>query len=846
MSAVVHFFEDVVKAVVGFAKVIIHAVGDLIETLWKDVLVPMLEFVAGLFGIEDEDIIETQVLTQRVIQEDIVASDLITKIALEEMKAEIGVIDRLMAYTQVVRNRYSKYFNYGDTTFVDGLPESNLRSIYINENVIKDIIDSKYGIDCTILDSGLGAVDKYYYVGFYLQENYRYTPYNNEMVYNGYVYSVGNIDYNYDTDLYDTYLQAREDQTTTTTTTTSVAVTELFEDTTITTTTTTAIIITNIDETYDNKNTTVSEQVVVVGDVSGELSNVTTEISNVDEQIATGTETDSVIVDEVVTYGTNNYADSVNTIVSERVLVIGTVQGTISDVTTELSNITEEVAIDTVVDSESVEETNSAVYDVIWDTTVLSVNSYKPVRYYYVKYYYTVDSEWHYWVYEANSGGYPALDASDTYLGNLDMLPVVTIRNSTINVNEDTGSDRYKQSKDMLKFLGIDLDNLTDSLMESPSIDDVEDAFIHFGLQPKEDSKVVSKALYETFEFIYNDAGLLEDGNKYVATLREGSFNAAIAWTAQSRVVVNGIIGSKGTYEHEISGKNLVMRYQAAEEQYVVITITNLSSITFIDRQGLTGTVAKDVDQDGFFVPLSYYFISKFSPLEQYELFNRSLLLSTYAAQVMHLEWYETDGFMDLLGVIAVVLSVVSFGYSLYTYGLAATITMTLVGIAIAVGATMLLKMVMESTDSEFLRALAAVAYVAAMVYGANAMLPTNASGLTTAVTLFATTISSVSTAISINTEIEMNKLAAEQLTFGQRVEEKEEELDKAKEALTPYMSIEDILEVTQVKAPLAYLEGVDAMMYRAIGVQYEYAKLYDYDAMVGDFYENKLRIGVI
>jgi hypothetical protein len=44
----------------------------------------------------------------------------------------------------------------------------------------------------------------------------------------------------------------------------------------------------------------------------------------------------------------------------------------------------------------------------------------------------------------------------------------------------------------------------------------------------------------------------------------------------------------------------------------------------------------------------------------------------------------------------------------------------------------------------------------------------------------------------------------------------------------------------------LAYLEGVDAMMYRAIGVQYEYAKLYDYDAMVGDFYENKLRIGVI
>ena len=41
-------------------------------------------------------------------------------------------------------------------------------------------------------------------------------------------------------------------------------------------------------------------------------------------------------------------------------------------------------------------------------------------------------------------------------------------------------------------------------------------------------------------------------------------------------------------------------------------------------------------------------------------------------------------------------------------------------GIAISVGATMLLKLIMESTDSEFLMALAAVVYVAAMVYGVN------------------------------------------------------------------------------------------------------------------------------
>lgn len=738
--------------------------------LWDSVVMPVLEFIVGLFGIEDEDVIETQVITQRVIEEDVVASNLITKICLEEQKAEIGTIDRLMAYTQVVRNRYSKVFTYADTEFIDGLPDSNLRSIYVDEATIKDIIDNEYGVDCTLLEADLGAIDKEIYVGFRLQEAYGYTPYNNVLPYSGYNYRVTNIDYNFDTDLYDTYIAATEDQTTTVTTTTTVTVT-------------------NIDATTDN----------------------------------------------------------VNTVVSERTVIIGTQQGEISDVTIEVSNTDEVVPIDTVEDSVDVVVSESTANEVEFATAVLEINSYQPVRYYSVKYYTTNAAEWYYWAYKANSGTYPELDDSDVYLTQLDMLPVITIRNSTININEDKESERYKQSQDMLEYLGLDIDYLTDSIMENPNIANVEDCFIHFGIQPLDTtSKVVSKSLFMIFDYIYSDSGLLQDNDRYTATFREGSFNAALAWASQSRVVVNGVIGNVGHYEHSISGNDLIMKWQAAEEQYVVLTIGTLSSVTFIDRQGLYGTVGKKVGEEGFFIPLSYYFVTKLSPLEQYELFNRSLLISLYAAQVIHLEWYETEAFMDLLGIVAIVITVFSFGYGVYINGLTATLQTALVAMAITVGATMLLKMVMESTDSKFLRALAAVVYVAAMVYGANAMLPTDASALTTAVTLFATTISSASTAISISTEIEMNKLEAEQLTFGQRVEEKEEELDKAKEALTPYMSIEDILEVTQVKAPLAYLEGVDAMMYRAIGVQYEYAKLYDYDAMVGDFYENKLRIGVI
>lgn len=769
MSAVVKLITGIVNAIVGVVESIINVVVDLAETLWKGVLVPILEFVAGLFGVEDEDIIETQVLTQRIVQEDIVSSNLITKIQLEEMQAEIGVIDRLMSYTQLVRNKYNKYFNYGDTTFIDGLPEGNLRSLYINEALIKNIIDTEYNIDCTILSSNLGVIDKYYYVGFYLQNNYGYLPYDNILAYDGYPYSVTNIDYNYDTDLYDIYLRSVEDITTDTTTTTTITVT-------------------TINSTTDSVNTVVTEQVVTTSSLRGELSNTTTEISNTIEEVSTGTVTSSEVVDT----------------------------------------------------------TSTIAYDVIWSETMISVTSYRPVRYYAIKYYTTNSGEWLYWVYEAGSGGYPELDASDTYIGNLEMMPIITLRNSTININIDKNSDRYKQSQAMLKFLGLDVDTFISNLEESPTISNIEDAFVHFGLVPSENSDVVSKALYLTFDFIYNDSGLIADGDKYTATIREGSFNAAVAWEAQSRVITTGIIGNKGTYSHEINGKNLIIKHQATEEQYVTITITNLSSITFVDRQGLMGTVAKDVDQAGFFVPVSYYIVKKLTPLEQYELFNRALLLSIYSADVIHLEWYETKAFGDLLGAIGIVLSIVSFGYSLALNGLTATVGYTLLATAIATGATMLLKMVMESTDNEFLKALTSVFYVVAMVSLSDYGMAPDVTALTKTVTLFATSLSGIGTAISTYTAIEMDKLAVQSNVFSQQLKEKEEELSKAEEVLTPYTAMYDVMEVLNVKGPKSYIEGVDAMMYRAIGIQYEFSKVYDYDRMVGDFYTNKYNLGII
>ena len=696
MSGIVSFVSGIVGAVFDVATSIVNEVAKLAETLWKTVLVPVLEFVAGLFGITDEDVISTEVLVQRVISEDAIASDLMVKVVLEKQAAgEDGIIDRLMAYSEVSRGRYNSYFNHGKNDFIDGLPESNLHAAVMDLVEVKRIIDSAYGINCTITDSNLGSMSKDAYVGFQLQNKYKYKPYDNELTYNGRTYSVVNIDYNYSNDYYDVFIRSND----------------------------------------------------------------------------------------------------------------GGVE----------------------------------------DNTQLVADAYVPVRYYTVKYYTVAASEWLYWVYEAGSGDHTTLDNSNVFLTGLEMLPIVTIRNGTVNTNADAESDRCKQSTDMLKYLGLELDAMTEAISSSPDIENIEDTFIAFGLQPSEDSEVVSKSLYEMFEYVYTDSGLLQDSTSHVATFKEGAFNAAIAWDSQSRVVTNGIIGSKGYYTHSIVGKNLVMKKQATEEQYVTITLNSLSSITFIDRDGLFGTVGKDVDQAGFFVPMSYFFVSKLSPLEQYELFNRSLLLINYSAQVTHLEWYETAAFMQLLKIVAIVITIISFGAMAWANGLVYALTWTLVGMAIAIGATMLLKMVMEATDNDFLKGLAAALYVVAMVYVASKGLPADANSLTTSVTLFATAISATSTAISIDTSIKAQKLEDEMGVWSQKVEALEAEQSAAEEALNVgAVSVEDVAFLQSLEMPNPYVErGTDKMMYDAIYSQYDYTRLYSFcDDNVGNFVQNRKYLG--
>lgn len=767
MSAVVRAMNAVIDPITGIVEAILGTLGDVLETAWKTMFVPVLEFVFSLFGVTDKDVISTEVFTQRIITEDSPASGLITKIMLEEMaQPGVGVIDRLMAYSQLVRNRYSRVFNKCKDDFVDGLPDANLRALYVDNTLIKNAIDLETGLNTTVLTSGLGSIDKYKWVYYKLQNSHQYIPMTNKLTYSGSNgWEVAYVDYNYTLDQYDVGIQRRQDVTTTVTT------------------------ITVITVTGTDKHTVVTVRTVVEGTVLGVMSD-----------------------------------DTVTTVGKHETIVAGS----------EVSRTTTST-------------TSSTDYNVVCMTSTLVVEAYLPVRYYYATYYTTNSADWYYWVYKKGEGTYPQLDSADTYLTDLEMLPVITIRNNKTNIDSDKTSARYLQSKQMLKFLGLDLDQMLAGISQNQSIDNVEDSFILFGIRPQDTGKAISKSLFMMFEYILNDSSLQQDG-KRVATFREGAYNAAIAWTDQSRTITAGSIGRLGFYSHAIVGKNLVVKWQATEHQYVTITISNLSSLTMIERQGLNGTNTKDVDSTDFYLPLCYHFLKKLSPLEQYELFNSTLLLTTYAAQITHLEWYQTPEFGSILTIIGIVITIVSFGYLTWVNGIIEALKVVAISMLIALAATQLLKMVLAGTDNEFIRGLAMAVYAVVMVATAYYNLPANASMLTTSVTLFCSTLTSIGTAISMDTGMKRAELAQEESIYSQKLEEAQAQVSAAEEALTPIL---DVIEMCNIKTlpetgVNGYIEGVDAMMYRARDMQYDFDRIYDYNFILGDYYSRAFKVGLV
>lgn len=309
---------------------------------------------------------------------------------------------------------------------------------------------------------------------------------------------------------------------------------------------TTTVTVTPIDALTDNKNTNITTDVLYTDDVTGNvLYSTSTLVSNVDEVVPKGSASDSYNQEFV-------------------------------------SN--EDIVVPT-------------------NTVVINIPSHANVQHYIIEYTRTDTGQFKYWLYDPASNQYPISNPNQK-VTNFEMFPIVMMRNAGFNVNQYQSSGRpasitekrYEQTTKMLKSIGVDVDEMIEGYSGNPDIDKVQDAFFLLGISPSDNNPIVSKALYETFDAIYDTTPFVNINTSYSMSIREDPYNAAMVWNTGDVGVYTGTI-----YNGALAGdcNHVIRKFTTTTNTYTVRVVTSLDNKRWNPRVHVQEYTQKEVVLDG-------------------------------------------------------------------------------------------------------------------------------------------------------------------------------------------------------------------------------------------------------
>lgn len=129
-----------------------------------------------------------------------------------------------------------------------------------------------------------------------------------------------------------------------------------------------------------------------------------------------------------------------------------------------------------------------------------------------------------FWTYEVGSGVYPQLDEianeppEEEILGTF--YPRIYFRRDKTPVNKDHYTDAYNTGAKVVKAIGINYDDILDSIHENPDIGDIEQAYLTLGVPINSTNQTDLKYLYEFYDAIHK-AGVFIPINDNGTTQRQ-------------------------------------------------------------------------------------------------------------------------------------------------------------------------------------------------------------------------------------------------------------------------------------------------------------------------------------
>ena len=734
---------DGLSAAADFVGNIVGVGADILTDAWNGIARPIVDGAFRALGFEDEDIYSTQVSTIRLVPDEDLPDNSLALAILRSVREESSIIDNIQRTVLTnPQNSLNHFTAYGERKYTHGLPTVVGGFTQINPDEVIDIIETIEGETVSLVTLFTGIPANTHWVKYYLQENESYTQ-------DDHVIIVGATSY-----LYNGY-------------------------------------IINGAGKFD-------VQLAPIGAEFGQHdgSGAASILSD-----STKSWTPGAFVGDTITNTTDNSSGTVTA--NTATTVTATLTGNDWDVD----------------DTYTITSVANTPIGYLIDPPLSEI-------YYYTKY--TLDSDPTYnkfWTYLVSSGTYPdlAVTSSSAVYVEAAQLPIIPLREGFKSINSTTPQHpAYQTSKKILDIINLDIDDLIDQVESNENLDQISNAFVLFGLNIYSETQAGQKALYTMFRNLFVNQEVTKavyDANPPEAdpifnTVRmtEQSFNTIIGW---NYITIDNIVGTiglgkVGTYEIEVDvlpnspveedeetgettgggvNSTYTLRKMIAPNLYEELVIHGMfQSINVITEDGkiraylneLTTDVAK---KQNFIMPLPYY-IFKGGLLDAQEsetVIYEALTMVIYASEHIHLEYYETEAFLNFFAIIIEVAAVVVLIVSL---GSAASFSHAVLVLAEQLLYQYALTLVLEELlylagDSEIARALAFVAYAAASYYGVNRA----TGGMTIAEDLLFT-VNALSQAATIELEFQADELQQEIDAWIVSSQERQEELDKAQALL--------------------------------------------------------------
>ena len=310
-----------------------------------------------------------------------------------------------------------------------------------------------------------------------------------------------------------------------------------------------------------------------------------------------------------------------------------------------------------------------------------------------------------YWTYNPELDTFDELSVSAGVYEDGNYLPIVILRSDKVDLVDSADNDLVKTATKMMKTLGMDIDKITDSILENPDINDIYDAFIMFAADIQTESQVTLNYLFDYFLTLSIrtkstkqlwDASLSTKqtggkGNRKTVLIHRPTTKITISdRDAQQQIefnyidvqLVDGSIGEIGTVTRENNPlgrfqgsprSEYTLRQQVSDTQYQQILVHGLIHTDWAHgHRVVTTDLADSLTDDAMFViPLTMSVIDGFSDrtLDISELYYDCMVMLIHAVVKTSWEWYEDPKFFKLIQVALLVVAVITFQPEIATLG---------------------------------------------------------------------------------------------------------------------------------------------------------------------------------